>query len=129
MTPRASTPTTAAVERLDGMQDRVMLDRRADRDATEPADRAEYGHVVGFGTAAGEDQVGRPRAQRLGDDVAGVIDGAARRACHQVRPRRIAVVDGEKRQHRVDRFGPHRRRRRMIEIRTHTAQAIQAARA
>ena len=116
----------AAVKGLDGVQDRVMLDRRADRDAAATTDRTEYGHVVGFGTAAREDQVGRPRAQRFGDDVAGVVDGATGSTRHQMRAQRIAIVDREERQHRGDGFGPHRRRRRVIEVRTHAPQTIEA---
>ena len=65
---------------------------------------------------AGEHDLARPAADDVGDDVAGLVDGPAGVAGEAVRAARVGEALGEERQHRLDRLGPHRRRRRVVEV-------------
>jgi hypothetical protein len=94
----------------------VVFDRRADRDAGVAGDGAEHRHVVALGAAAGEDHFVRVAAGHSRDDVAGLVDRLARLSSEAVRARRVGVLLGEVRQHRLDRLGAHGRRRRMVQV-------------
>ena len=101
------------------MKDGVVLYRRVDDSARTggmaPGDR----QVVGLGAPASEDDLAGAGTQTVGDNLAGLVECLAGFARHGVRARRVAEPLGEERQHGLDRFGPHGRRRRVIEIRRH----------
>ena len=98
---------------LDGVQDGVVLGGRADPASTDGAgDR----RVVALGPAAGEDHLTRPAPDDLGDPVACLVDRPPRVAGEAVRAARVAEPLGQEREHRLHRFGPHRRRRGVIEV-------------
>jgi hypothetical protein len=99
---------------LDRMEHRVVLDRRAHRDATSGGTPST--EVVGLGAVAGEDDLARIDPQQRGDQLARLVDRLAGLARSTVRSRRVAEVLGEVRQHRLDRLGSHRRARRVIEV-------------
>ena len=52
----------------------------------------------------------------VGDDVARLVDGPPGVAGEAVRAARVGEALGEERQHRLDRLGAHRRRRRVVEV-------------
>jgi hypothetical protein len=104
------------------VEDRVVLDRADQQPAArggcrparpeDPFDR----EVVGLGPAAGKDHFARAGAQRLGDDLPGLLHGPPCPAARRVQRRRVAHPP-ELGGHRLDRLGQHRRGRRVIEIR------------
>ncbi len=112
-----------------GAEDRLVLDLRRD-DAVEARPfargprRALHREVVGFAAAAGEHDLGRCRAATLGDVLARFFQRGLRCTRHAVRARRVPGMLREERQHRLDRFRPHRRRRRMIQVHQHAGQGI-----
>ena len=63
---------------------------------------------------------GTPSA--VGDHVAGLVDRPAGLAGEAVRAGRVGEALGEERQHRLDRLGAHRRRRRVVEVGRATAR-------
>ena len=71
--------------------------------------------VVRLGAAAGEDHLAGPRAERLGQRLAGLLDDAARPAAGRVQRRRVAD-HAEALRHRLDRLGDHRRGGRVVEV-------------
>ena len=71
--------------------------------------------VVGLGAAGAEHDLAGSGAEALGDQLAGLLDGASRRAARGVQRRRVA---GHRHLlgHRGNCFRDHGRRRRMVEI-------------
>lgn len=116
-----------STEMLDGIEHRMVLDRTAHDDALSPMPGLglceptgpEHREVVGLGTTTGVDDVARSRPQQFGQFVTGLIDGTAGIAGPPVGARGVGEAFGEHRQHRLDRVGPHRPRRRMVEICAH----------
>ncbi len=101
---------------LDGVQHGVVLDGRAHCHSAATIDRAEDGGVVGLGSTTGEDHLARPATEHVGDIVASLVDRLADLPGESVRTGRVGELLTEERQHRLDRFGPHRRRRRVVEV-------------
>jgi SAM-dependent methyltransferase len=98
------------------MQNGVVLDRGTQRQAATPIEGAEDRRVVGLGAAAGEDHLTRPTAEHVGDIVASLVDRLANLAGEAMRTRRVGELLSQEWQHRRDRVGTHRCRRRVIEI-------------
>ncbi len=105
-----------AAERLDHVQHRVMLGRRAHRDATGATDRAEDRRVVALGSATGEHDLVRADPEHVGHVVARLVDRSTGLAGEAMGSGWVGVHAGEVRQHRLDGFGPHRRGRRVVEV-------------
>ena len=116
----------ATVPRLDRVQHGVMLDRGAHGDAAGAIERAEDRRVVGLGAAAGEDHLAGPATEHVGDVVAGLVDRLADLPSEAVRAGRVGELLGEERQHRRDRVGAHRCRRRVIEVGVAVVHGVQA---
>jgi hypothetical protein len=111
-------------EPLDRVQHRVVLDRGGHH-AVAAAVGAPAGpvdplgrEVVALRPAAGEDHLGRAGAEHRGDALAGLLDQPAGTAAGGVQGRRIADLAGG-RDIGVERFGEHRRGRRVIQVGHH----------
>ena len=104
-------------KRLDRVQHGVMFDRGAD-DTTAAAsrDRPEDREVVRLGPAAREHHFPGLTSQPGRDRLARVLERLLGPPRDRVRPRGVAEVLGEERQHRLERLGPQRRRCRVVEI-------------
>ena len=79
-----------AVAGLDRGDDRMVLDRRAHRDAAPTVDRTEHRGVVRLRAATREDHLARPAADRRGDDVARLVDAAPRSRAKRCDPDGLA---------------------------------------
>ncbi len=106
------------------VQHRVVLDL-GDEDAAATRIGGQTGpeqtldrEVVGLGATAGEHHLGRPRAESLGDRLAGLFDDATGGAPSGVQRVRVAG-EAEPCSHRLDGSREHRRRRGMIKIDGH----------
>ena len=76
-----------------GARSRRRASRRAARVGVAPRPvEALDGQVVALGAAGGEDDLGRPRAQRRGDPLARLLDEPARPAARGVQRRGVADV-------------------------------------
>ena len=98
---------------LGGMEHGVMLDRRDDEMfalCRLGAGESHHGEVAGFGAAAGENDLVRPRAEDRRETVAGVIHRRTGATTSRVDRRGVAEFPFEKRQHRLARFGRERGR-------------------
>ncbi len=112
-----ATPIARVIaELLDDVQDGVVLDRRADGDASTASDGTTDGHVVALGSATGEHHLVRVAADDTSDGVSGLVDGLAGTACEAMRPGRVGIQLGEVRHHRLDRFDAHGRRGSVVEV-------------
>src|SRR5579862_7247782 len=103
------------------IEDGVMLDGTHEQPSTtrvgvvtRPVDALD-GEVVALGSAAGEDHLARASAQGSGYRLPRLLDDPAGAATGGVQRRSVADL-AEELGHAVDRFGKHRRRRRMVEV-------------
>ena len=100
----------APTEVLDDVEDGMVLDRGAHRDAAPAGDGSGDRHVVALGAAAGEDDLVGPATDDVSDDVARFVDRLARATREPVRARRVGVEAREIGHHRLERLGPERER-------------------
>ena len=98
--------------------------RAADFAATAASD-AENREIVGFGAAAGENDLGRLRAEQCGDRFARAVHGGARALPGGVNRAGVAEILGEIRQHGVEDGVVHGRRGVVIEIGAHGSGHLQ----
>ena len=110
-------------QRLQRIEDRLVLDGGSDEVAAavrrrrlcHPADR----QVVGFGAAAGEDDVVGPRAEELRHRRACVVEGRLGRLTERVDARRVAEAAPDRLVHGVGDLGGYRSGGVVIQICAH----------
>src|SRR5262249_9176214 len=108
-------------EPLCGVQYRVMLDRRRN-DVIALARQTEQRHVVGFGSAAHEDNFCRTRVEQRCYGSARFLHGCARVLSEVMDRRRIAELFEIERLHRRQNFRQNRSGGVVVEIYTlHTS--------
>ncbi len=116
---------------LSRRQDPLVLERGGDdavtspRRPTSPGD-ARNPEVVGFGAATGEHHLPRLGPQRRRDLLPGLLQrrlGGLRRS---VDPGRVREASCEVRPHRRDGLRPHRRARRVVQVRRSHATSVRA---
>ncbi len=108
-------------QEVDAVQDGVVLDR-ADQQpdparvgVTTGVEEALDREVVGLGATGGEQHLGGPRAQRLGDRLAGLLDHPARTTAGGVQRGGVAH-DRHLGRHRLDHLRQHGRGGRVVEV-------------
>src|SRR5579884_1006953 len=99
-----------------------MLNRRGYDAAARPRspNRSFYREIVGFGAAAGENDLARTGADEIGDTSAAFLEQLARALAGPMHGRRVPVTASGKLNNRGDRLGSQRRTRVMIEKNTHS---------
>ena len=104
-----------ALQMLAGVQDRVMLDGRADHVVARPG-QPEEGQIVGFGAAAGKDNLRRASPQQRGYRFAGALHRRPGVLAVVVDRRGIAELFREVRQHRLQDGREHRAAGVIVEV-------------
>ncbi len=77
---------------LDRLEDRMVFARRANRDSASGTEHAADRQIVGFAATAGEDDFSGGTPIRFSDQVPGIVERSAGRACGTVRAGRVGVM-------------------------------------
>jgi peptidyl-prolyl cis-trans isomerase A (cyclophilin A) len=112
-------PVTPAAPARRRPPDENALRQRAehfDRPVDNRLGHAGHRQVVGLGPIAREHDFTRVDAEQRCGDLTRLVERLAGLARRPMRSGRVAEALGEERQHGLDRLGPHRRRRRVIEV-------------
>ena len=120
--PPLGDPEPLALEPMRGREHTLVLERRGDH-AVQAASACGPGaaldrQVVGLGATRGEHDLVRSGAQHIRDGFARRFERRLRGASTAMTARRVSRMVGEKREHGLDRLGPHRSTGRVIEVRT-----------
>ena len=105
-----------SVERCDGVEHRMVLDRRADRHSGARRHAAADRVVVGLGPPGGEHDLARCAAECGGHPLTGLVDRPHRVAGQAVRARRVPVAIVQERGHRLAHLGTDARRRCVVQV-------------